>query len=183
LRKRLSLSQTKTFEMEEQPITNPEESGIADELTSIIQYEYASTGQRFLNWLIDNLLMRFGLIYATGYAAGVLLALMAPDYVRTLQLKQALGEDVMGDLILVGAIITILSYVFYYTICEKFFKGYTLGKLITGTRVIREDGQELTFKDAILRSLSRLVPFEAFSGFALRPWHDTWTKTMVVKAR
>ena len=169
--------------MEEQQISTPEESGIANELTSIIQYEYASTGQRFLNWLIDNLLMRFGLIYASGYAAGILLALLFPDYIRELQIRRALGENVVSDLLYVGYLVAIINYLFYYTICEKFFKGYTLGKLITGTKVIREDGQELTFKNAILRSLSRLVPFEALSGFALRPWHDTWTKTMVIKAR
>lgn len=169
--------------MEEQLVSNPEESGIAEELGSIIQYEYASTGQRFFNWLIDHLLMRFGLIYATGYAAGVILAIAFPDFIQRVQIKRALGEDVMGDLIIIGYVVGIISYIFYYTISEKFFKGYTLGKLITGTRVIREDGQELTFKDAILRSLSRLVPFETFSGFALRPWHDTWTKTMVIKTR
>ena len=66
---------------------------------------------------------------------------------------------------------------------EKLFKGYTVGKLITGTRAIREDGKELTFKNAILRSLSRMVPFEPFSAFGGSPWHDRWTKTRVIKSR
>ena len=42
---------------------------------------------------------------------------------------------------------------------------------------------ELTFKDALLRSLSRCVPFEVLSGFSTLTWHDSWTGTMVVKAR
>jgi hypothetical protein len=59
-----------------------------------------------------------------------------------------------------------------------------LGKLITGTRAIREDGVELNFKDAFLRSLSRLVPFEPFSIWSGNGiWHDSWTKTMVIKSR
>ncbi len=34
----------------------------------------AATGQRFVNWLIDNLLMRFGLSYLTGTALGYVIA-------------------------------------------------------------------------------------------------------------
>ncbi|MBK6634385.1 MAG: hypothetical protein IPG38_08770 [Chitinophagaceae bacterium] len=55
--------------------------------------------------------------------------------------------------------------------------------MVTGTRAIRQDGNELTFKDALLRSLCRLVPFEVFSGFNILTWHDSWTETMVIKAR
>ena len=76
--------------------------------------------------------------------------------------------------------IIIVNYLVYYTLCEKLFRGQTLGKLITGTKSLRTDGEELTFKDALLRSLCRLVPFEVFSGFGV-PWHDSWTNTMVVK--
>jgi uncharacterized RDD family membrane protein YckC len=92
------------------------------------------------------------------------------------------GENKAG-LYIISYIIVIINYVFYYTLCEKLFKGYTLGKLITGTRAMRQDGEALTFKDALLRSLSRLVPFEVFSGFSTLPWHDSWTNTMVVKSR
>jgi uncharacterized RDD family membrane protein YckC len=63
------------------------------------------------------------------------------------------------------------------------FRGYTLGKFITGTRAIRDDDDELTFKDALLRSLCRIVPLEVFSALAGFPWHDRWTKTKVVKTR
>ena len=80
-------------------------------------------------------------------------------------------------------IVGIFNYIIYYTICEKAFRGYTLGKLLSGTRAIRNDGAELTFKDAILRSLSRIVPFEVLSALAGRPWHDSWTDTTVVKTR
>ena len=159
-------------------IVTQNEPGIAEELQSFIRYEQASMGQRFLNWLIDNLLMRFGLSYATGTLVGYLLGTFFPDYTRRI-----ISDQNNGDLLLISYIIVIFNYIIYYTICEKAFKGYTLGKLITGTRAIQEDGGELSFRNAILRSLSRLVPFEAFSGFAPRPWHDTWTKTMVVKSR
>ena len=153
--------------------TNP-----ADTLNLEITYESASTGQRFLNYLIDNLLMRFGLSILTSMGVGVILGLIAPEY-----LQQIAYEENTIDVFLLTYLVGIVNYLLYYTICEKAFRGYTLGKLITGTRVIRVDGGELTFKDALLRTLSRLVPFEPFSAFGGHPWHDTWTNTMVVKSR
>ncbi len=44
------------------------------------QYEYASAGQRFLNWLIDNIFMRFALSWASGYALGYFLAKLFPEF-------------------------------------------------------------------------------------------------------
>lgn len=143
-----------------------------------IEYTQASLGQRFLNWLIDNLFMRFALSYATGYVVGYLLSYIAPD----LLLSIAYG-DRGANYYLLAIILGYFNYLLYYTFCEAAFKGYTLGKLLTGTRAIRNDGGNITFKDAILRSLCRIVPFEVFSGLGDEPWHDAWTKTTVIKTR
>jgi uncharacterized RDD family membrane protein YckC len=142
------------------------------------QYTEASQGSRFLNFLIDNLFMRFALSYATGYAFGYLLLAIAPDFLMELAYNERGWQYYLSALLL-----GYFNYIIYYTICEAAFKGYTLGKLITGTKAIRDTGEPLTFKDALLRSLSRIVPFEVFSGLGHRPWHDTWTKTTVVKSR
>lgn len=72
-----------------------------------------------------------------------------------------------------------LLYLMYYAVMEG-AAGRTVGKFATATVVVRTDGNPLTFKDAFLRSLCRLIPFELFSGFG-RPWHDSLTKTTVVK--
>jgi len=156
----------------------PQNSDLTPGLNLEITYEYATQGQRFLNFLIDYLLMKFGLSFLTARAVGFILAIVAPKYMESL--VYTLG---WWDRLLITYMVWIINYLFYYTICEKGFRGYTLGKLITGTRAIREDGGELTFKDAILRSLSRLVPLETFSAFGGYPWHDSWTKTKVIKAR
>lgn len=60
--------------------------------------------------------------------------------------------------------------------------GKTLGKYLTGTRAVNDDGTRISAKTALLRCLSRLVPFEAFSalGSPSYPWHDRWTKTIVI---
>lgn len=162
-----------------QPETNLQETEqhlFTDE--DLFQYQDASTGQRFLNFLIDNLLMRFGISYLTGTFIGYILGSFFPNFAFEL-----FNSPTNGDLVMLGIIIAYFNYMVYYIFCEKFFKGYTLGKLITGTRAIRNDGQELSFKDVILRTLSRIVPFEVFSGIGGNPWHDQWTKTMVVKTR
>ena len=142
------------------------------------EYTDAGTGQRFVNWLLDNLLMQYGLSYITGTLVGIIISSLFPDFaIRIIE------DQTNIDLIIIGYTIAIFNYLLYYSICEKAFKGYTLGKLISGTRAIRQDGQELTFRDAFLRSLSRLVPFEPFSALGGLPWHDKWTNTRVIKTR
>jgi uncharacterized RDD family membrane protein YckC len=139
-----------------------------------IEYTEATTTQRFVNYLIDLLVMRFGISWATSYGLFFLLNSLSPG--RAYELFNE------SPLLLTAYVIAFINHLIYYTICEKAFRGYTLGKLITRTRVIREDGGELTLADALLRSLCRLVPFEAFSiWFGNGPWHDIWTKTKVVQ--
>jgi len=158
-------------------VTEPEQHLFTEE--DIFQHEFASTGQRFLNYLIDALLMQYGLGLATGYLLARALMAFAPDLAYSLFI-----EGGTGNFLLLNYLLSIFNYLLYYTFCEKVFRGYTLGKLITGTRAIRQDGKELLFKDALLRSLSRAVPFEPLSiWFGDGLWHDRWTKTMVIKSR
>ena len=65
---------------------------------------------------------------------------------------------------------------------ETLFKGKSFGKLITGTRAVNLDGSLITVRTAMLRALSRAVPFDVFSalGTTCNPWHDKWTDTMVM---
>ncbi|MGZ3909212.1 MAG: RDD family protein [Flavisolibacter sp.] len=145
-----------------------------------LAYTEASTGQRFLNFLVDALLMQYGLSIATGYILAKIVLAISPQTAYDLFVTRSNSAEVLLSFYL----LSVVNYLIYYTICEKSFRGYTLGKLITGTRAVRADGTELRLKDAFLRSLSRLVPFEAFSiWFGEGLWHDRWTRTMVVKAR
>lgn len=156
-----------------------QEYNLADDLNSLAQYTPADKGRRFVNFLVDNLLMQYVVGFATGYLLALVLIELAPDF-----LYEVINEPA-GTLnyFLFTYMVAIFNYLVYYTLCEKLFKGYTLGKLLSGTRAIRKDGTELTWKDAFLRSLIRLVPFEVFSGLGDEPWHDTWTNTTVIQAR
>jgi uncharacterized RDD family membrane protein YckC len=140
------------------------------------EYIEATTTQRFLNYLIDNLLMQFFISWATRYLLVNVLAAFSLDTAYALLVEKSK--------LMTGLLIGSLNFLFYYTICEAVFRGYTVGKFATGTKAIREDGNELTFKDALVRSLCRLVPLEAVSiwlGYGL--WHDVWSKTRVIKTR
>jgi uncharacterized RDD family membrane protein YckC len=142
----------------------------------LTQYEEASTGQRFLNLLIDSIFMRFTISYLTSQY----ISEFAAEHWTRFYIKAILDQGVEYYMLLM--LIGYVNYLIYYTFCEWVFKGVTLGKLVTGTRAVREDGTEIGFKEAILRTLSRIVPFEQFSGFGT-PWHDTWTRTTVIKVR
>lgn len=155
----------------------PEEQHLFTE-EDVLAYQEASVGQRFVNYLIDAMLMQYGLSFITGALLAKVLMALNPEFAAAF-----FDDEGAWDFILSSYGLSILNYTLYYTFCELVFKGYTLGKLVTGTRAVRSDGSPLAFKDALLRSLTRLVPFEAFSALGGDPWHDRWTKTMVVKAR
>jgi len=145
--------------------TNTEEKGIFDDIQEADYRPLADKGKRLANYLLDII---FAIIFAFVIIFGfmLLVALLMPSSYESF-------EDFSTPLAYLGIYL-------YYAIFEGANKGRTLGKLITGTQAIREDGANLTFQDAALRSLCRLVPFEAFSGLGDAPWHDAWTKTKVV---
>ncbi len=73
----------------------------------------------------------------------------------------------------------------YYLVLE-WLTGKTIGKLLTGTRVITKFGKKPGFGTILLRSLGRLVPGEAFSFFAKKPengLHDGISNTIVINDR
>lgn len=125
-----------------------------------VNLEMASHGKRFVNYLIDVI------VY---YAIIFVVLFIFPSLRYTLLFVSVMGRYA----ILVGI------FLGYYCAMETLTKGKTLGKMVTGTRAVDLEGNPITARAALLRSLCRLVPFEPFSAFG-RPWHDTWTQTMVI---
>lgn len=125
----------------------------------------ASHGRRFANYLID--------VIVTYFFLGVFLGLLI-----------VIGHSVI-DQTPAFNILMIAFFVLIMAIVEVSTNGRSLGKLITGTRVVNHDGTRISFGTALGRSLSRIVPFEAFSalGSPCYPWHDRWTNTYVIDIR
>lgn len=130
----------------------------------------AGKWRRFFNLLLDYI--------------GVMLVV----FVLTMFVVVIGGEEAMAWIETMGfwkeQLLGIGMMVAYYTLMEGLF-GLTLGKWITGTRVVDEHGGPPTWRQALLRSLARLIPFEAFSVLlsedgATRGWHDRLPRTRVV---
>lgn len=125
--------------------------------------EPADGGKRFGNYVIDRILSQL--------MAGFMLVTFG-------KLEEDSSSDVFDFLLIYFILFG------YYTVMEGAFNGKTIGKLITRTRAVCEDGSPLTWEKAALRSLCRLIPFEPFSFLAsTRGWHDTLSKTYVVDDR
>jgi uncharacterized RDD family membrane protein YckC len=131
-------------------------------------------GVRFANYLIDYILS-FGFLYLFTESLKILLQFIFPDSLYWMAEHYIL-------LSIWNFTISLAIRPLYFALLEGLAQGRTVGKLITGTVAIRTDGQPLTWRDVFGRSYARVVPFEAWSGFA-QPWHDRWTDTTVVYKR
>ena len=143
-----------------------------DLLTEFIeepQLIQASTGKRFANFLIDYVVFLLLMV-----VVGIVWAIVSPDTVSGLSNDAGFG--------IIDRIVTVLLYALYIGFIEAITKGRSLGKLITGTKAVNEDGSAITPATAFKRGLSRAVPFELFSAFGSPsyPWHDKWNRTYVI---
>ncbi|SFC20820.1 RDD family protein [Kaistella jeonii] len=78
---------------------------------------------------------------------------------------------------------TLLVYAFIMFLAETATKGRSLGKLITGTKVVKTDGSKLTMLELLKRNFIRAVPFDQLSFIGSKGWHDNFSDTAVVRIR
>lgn len=128
----------------------------------------AGNWKRFGNYLIDYIA-----IYVVSMVVGVMMVLMSGEAgVQRLENITPIEEIALGFIV----------YSSYYLLFE-YFTGKTIGKFMTGTQVVNEQGGKPTFNQILGRSLSRLIPFEplSFFGASGRGWHDRFSKTYVIE--
>lgn len=139
--------------------------------------ETAGRWRRFFNWLVDYVVLML-IAFVVMFVYGMTMA-MTRNAAAIEQMQQPNPLRDYG----VGFAITFA----YYIAMEGLF-GLTIGKLVTGTRVVNEKGGRPTFGQAVGRTLCRMIPFEPFSllfagdGEA-RGWHDSIPRTYVVRKR
>jgi uncharacterized RDD family membrane protein YckC len=132
----------------------------------------ASSGQRFLNYILDFIFVTIIFVMICLFI-GVLIGLFGLDGLRE-------AMDGMGDSGWNLVLITI--YLSYFFITEGIF-GRSIGKLITGTVLVDENGEKPDFGTVVKRSFSRLIPFDNFSFLGSRGWHDSISDTYVVNKK
>lgn len=148
-------------------------SSVFDEVNQEYYPEPVSLGRRFTNYIIDSIAYLIS-YYLLLFIIGLLLGFAGKTQEDVVEL--------FSDRLLMS-LLGLVTYVGAYTVMEGATRGRSPGKVITGTIAVKEDLSRVTWKDAFLRSLCRMVPFEPVSMFADHPWHDKWTGTTVVKRK
>lgn len=149
-------------------IYKPPQTPVAYPAEDNSDFVIAGKWRRFFNYLID-----YAAMVTLGIALGTPLALL-------------LGKDALEPIWnLPDFVFSLLLTLIYYLPFELLTGGRTIGKFITGTKVVNEDGEKPSTGQVFARTFSRMVPFEPFSflGVMGRGWHDTWSKTYVIECR
>ena len=130
----------------------------------------ASHSQRFLNLLMDYIAQLFLFIIAFSIVSVI---------AETNGNKDFMVNFIKND-IAQYTFVTCIA-LFYYNFFEIFF-ARTVGKFITQTIVVDENGEKPNHETILVRTLCRLIPFEilSFLGMPARGWHDRISKTYVV---
>ncbi|MCU4158119.1 RDD family protein [Carboxylicivirga sp. A043] len=134
------------------------------EVAKCLQCHQASKGQRIVNGLID---WAFSFLF----------------FILTINLFNVVIPETnqMPNLIVFKYTLGAVAIILYYSIMES-ITGRTFGKMITGTKVVSESGQQPPLSSILMRSVYRIIPIDWLS---LLYWkyecgHDRWTKTRVV---
>ncbi|MEN6496436.1 MAG: RDD family protein [Thermoguttaceae bacterium] len=147
---------------------NPYQSPIADTLNEPLKANNwglpASRSQRFVNYVID-----YFFIMVLSFVLGFVLA----------NIMDAEALDSIP-----GLAWGLLVVLIYFVPLEAAF-GRSLGKIITGTKVVAIDGSDPGIGQIIGRTFARMIPFEQFSflGREAIGWHDRLSGTRVVRTR
>ena len=139
----------------------------------------ASAGKRFANYLIDIIIFSIILVFLIMFLGPVF-----PSIARLPDMQQASFLD---------QLMMKFVYGLYISIMETLLKGKTIGKYITETRAVDEEGYPVNNQTAFARGLIRIIPFEEISALTLAfaplsllspyPWHDRWSKSIVIDER
>jgi uncharacterized RDD family membrane protein YckC len=142
----------------------------------IVENNKANLWIRFAHLVIDRIVV-LALFVAFGFFASMTHELFGIKYFIIIAKKLASLNRFMDILI------TTTIYVLHLILMEYFTKGRTVGKYITGSKVISTDGTEPNFGDYFIRNISRAVPFDVLSFFGENGWHDTWSDTRVINIK
>ena len=153
-------------------IDNPYQASDAALVDTTVLWDVEGAGKwrRFFNFVIDTLMV-YGIFAVVGVAAVVF------GFEQVIAWIESISR--ITDILLTAAVRFL-----YYTLIEGMF-GFSIGKLITNTRVVDESGNRLSFGRTALRSLCRYIPFEPFSllfsdSDVRRAWHDSLAKSYVI---
>jgi uncharacterized RDD family membrane protein YckC len=137
-----------------------------EQFTRYLIIKAIKPGPRFGHFIIDLICLQI-LNYVFNYICEL-----------SLQISSNLNLTISLFILITKLLLCPVFYFFFEYNWQR-----TPGKFLTKCRVINEYAEKPDLRQTLLRSLLRLVPFEAFSCFADKysvGWHDRWSKTVVV---
>ena len=133
--------------------------------------KFASKSKRFLNLIIDTLLIMivsYSIIKSAVGDNSVLAFLRG--------LESAFGES-FGGLIYFS-----LMRFIYYFVFEALFRA-TPGKFLTRCKVTDEEGNSPSLSSIFIRTLCRFIPFESISFLMNKNLHDNYSNSYVINQK
>jgi uncharacterized RDD family membrane protein YckC len=127
-----------------------------------ISVDYTNKKTRFLNLVIDSICF---------WVLWIIHVLLFDDFIK----------NIIGEGPAINNTAYLLFFYFVYNFLFELLFGRTIGKFLTGTKVVDNDLKKPTIKSLLIRNLCRLIPFDAFSYLIFENgWHDSISKTTIV---
>ena len=120
-----------------------------------IEYDLAGLGSRFVALLLDTLIQLL---------ASMVLFLLLWLAVSAFAAETPEDEGMLAAIAVIGILLINLGYYLFF---ETLWSGQTPGKRAVGIRVVRDQGTPISFLDAAIRNLVRLVDMLPFYSFGL----------------
>lgn len=142
--------------------------------------QYAGFVTRFIAWFIDQLLLLAGISITVA-----VISFLAGSF----RINEILGiaEEVVTLVVAVLGVTISVLVPLVYNIGFWMLAGQTVGKWIMGVRVVRSNGQRVTFWAALLRQIGYVISAILFLGFfwilfdnRRQGFHDKLAGTFVV---
>ena len=128
-----------------------------------VTIDYAPKELRFFTYLIDTFVF---------WVLWIAHIFIFQDFVE--------NQDGNGNML-----VNTLYLIFFYCMIPLVFEvlwGRTIGKFMTGTKVIGFDGNKPSIKALLIRNFARVIPFDQLSFLIFKAgWHDSLSNTIVVR--
>ncbi|RJX33373.1 MAG: zinc-ribbon domain-containing protein [Desulfarculus sp.] len=107
--------------------------------------QYQSVGIRFGSQIIDGIII-LAFYMLMGYWVASTYGGLKPE-----------GWELKGGPAILVVSVSFIFAMAYFILLEAFWNGQTLGKKLTGIRVVQTDGQPITLAQAVIRNVLRVV--------------------------
>ncbi len=126
--------------------------------------------ERFINSLIDSIL------FLVTFIVLIMFSFVFSINPETLEASHPF---------IINYVIPYLLMILFYFIQEYLLRGRTIGKIVTGSIAVDNQGNIVDIKKSFYRSICRLIPFDSLSFLreSKRGFHDTVTDTYVVNKK